>query len=222
MSLGREILGVIFTYLAMGSLMCDDISGPALLARQKYSHSLTHASNLCVSFCDRAESLNDPLIWLLHSNAVLLTLQYGEAHHGEWQRLGDLASSVYAMGLHIDSSNQPKLPFFLGELRRGSFAAAYSTDKSISTFLGRPPRISIRYSSCRPPYDLTDEELMAPPEVRERAIAALDPAGWNRKGLIYRQTYARIKHMNSVIREEALELSLGPPAPEPEQKEKAQ
>jgi hypothetical protein len=135
--------------------------------------------------------------------------------------MGDLASTIFAMGFHQDPSNQPKVPFFLSELRRRSFANSYSSDKALSTFFGRPPRIAMRYSSCRPPYDLTDEELVAPAEVRNRAIEKLDPAGWNTSNNgVHRQTMARLKLILNSVREEVLELSLGPPARDVEQIQK--
>jgi hypothetical protein len=76
-----EIIGVLFTMLALGSLL-DSNEPQSLsvrLSRQQYTRELTRASNLCVSFCDRSESLNDLLIWLLHGNSILLTFQYGDA-----------------------------------------------------------------------------------------------------------------------------------------------
>jgi hypothetical protein len=83
-----EILGLVYTYLALGSLITDSEPRLASLERQQFTLELTHASNLCVSFCDRAESLNDILVWLLYSNSILLTFQYGDAsrsrgHYGD-------------------------------------------------------------------------------------------------------------------------------------------
>jgi hypothetical protein len=74
-----EILGLLFTTLALGTLLDHNELQTARLDRQNYTRELTHASNLCVSFCDRSESLNDLLIWLLHNNSILLTFQYGDA-----------------------------------------------------------------------------------------------------------------------------------------------
>jgi hypothetical protein len=125
------------------------------------------------------------------------------------------------MGLHQES-HQPELPFFLNELRRRSFANAYSNDKALSTFFGRPPRIAMRYCSRLPPYDISDEEMLAPAEIRNQAIARLDSAGWSVEGQLGKQTWGRIKLLIGVVREEVLELSLGPPAPDAEQREKAQ
>jgi hypothetical protein len=125
------------------------------------------------------------------------------------------------MGLHQES-HEPEVPFFLNELRRRSFANAYSSDKALSTFFGRPPRIAIRYCTRLPPLDLTEEELLGPAEIRNQAIAKLDPAGWNRTGHLERQTWGRMKMLICAVREEVLDLSLGQPAPDAEQREKAE
>lgn len=75
-----EIIGVVLVYYVMGCLVADmdqlDLSGKN---GGQYLLELTRASNLCVSFCDRTESLNDILLWLLHANVILLTFQYGDA-----------------------------------------------------------------------------------------------------------------------------------------------
>ena len=44
----------------------------------RFTEDMTYASNICVSFSDRAENLNDVCIWFLHNNIVLLTFRYGD------------------------------------------------------------------------------------------------------------------------------------------------
>ena len=112
------------------------------------------------------------------------------------------------MGLH-EESNDPKVPFFLSELRKRAFAACCSADKALSTFFGRPPRIPTRYCSCSLPLDLSDDEITGSEEVRNAAIAKLDSQGWNTSNRLQRSTWARLKVIVGAIREEALELSLG-------------
>ena len=73
-----EIIGLILVYFAMGYLIADSEQHLPSTERQKLSLEITHASNLCVSFCDRAESVNDLLVWLVHANGILLTFQYGD------------------------------------------------------------------------------------------------------------------------------------------------
>jgi hypothetical protein len=234
-----EIIGVIIVYYVMGCLVTD-LEQIKLVAEQggQYLLELTHASNQCVSFCDRAESLNDILLWLLHANVILLTFQYGEASklhtisttsfvftqigHLAWRRTGDLASTVFALGIHQEPSSHVKLPFFVLELRRHIFCNAYSTDKALSTFFGRPPRISKRYCSTQPPHDLTDDEIIAPEDIRNLALSKLDANGWNTQGLLCRSTWGRIKWRINIIREETLELSLGPPRADDQQRIKVQ
>jgi hypothetical protein len=75
-----EILGLVFTNLALAldSLMDSSDLQISNQERQSFARELTHASNIVVGFCTRAESLNDLIVWLLHGNAILLTLHYGD------------------------------------------------------------------------------------------------------------------------------------------------
>lgn len=68
------------------------------------------------------------------------------AGYHSWKRLGDVISSIYALGLHQQTnSDHNSFPPFLLELRRLTFALTYSADKNVSLFLGRPPRIHLKY-----------------------------------------------------------------------------
>lgn len=60
--------------------------------------------------------------------------------------MGDLASSLFALGYHekIDELTSD-IPAFAAELRRACFARVYAGDKSLAIFLGRPPRIGKEY-----------------------------------------------------------------------------
>jgi hypothetical protein len=74
-----ETIGLLFTTIALSSMLETNETQPTRQSRQRYTRELTHASNQCILFCDRSESLNDVLIWFLHGNAILLTFQYGDA-----------------------------------------------------------------------------------------------------------------------------------------------
>ncbi len=89
-------------------------------------------------------------------------------------------------------------------------------------FFGRPPRLPLRYCTCRPPYDLTDEEVIAPSHVRDLAISRLDSDGWSMRGTINRHSVVRLKLALCGILEEVLDLSLVSPASDLEQSQKAQ
>lgn len=98
-----------------------------------------------------------------------------------WRRIGELATQVYALGIHQDRKCA-QAPTWLAETRRRLFFAAYNQDKSISTFLGRPVRISKRYADARMPLDLSDEEVTGDEETLKAAIQALRADGWSTKG----------------------------------------
>jgi hypothetical protein len=90
-------------------------------------------------------------------------LTFGSPGYQAWRRLGDLSATVYASGLHkVDGPADENCPFFLKQLRRCCFAAAFFVDKSVATFVGRPPLINFRYCSLALPYDLDDDMLLAP------------------------------------------------------------
>lgn len=56
-------------------------------------------------------------------------------------------SSLFALGYHENFGNAKNNPAFLIQLRQGAFERAYSADKNIAIFMGRPPRLHRKY--CR-------------------------------------------------------------------------
>jgi hypothetical protein len=74
------------------------------------------------------------------------------------------------------------VPIWLAETRRRIFCSSYNQDKSISTFLGRPIRISKRHTDISLPLDLSDEETSGDQATLTQAINSLDKDGWNTKG----------------------------------------
>ena len=100
------------------------------------------------------------------------------------------------------------IPIWLTETRRRVFCSSYNQDKSISTFLGRPIRISKRHTDVKLPLDLRDNELTGPPADLEAAISRLDSNGWNTQSQHLRATWIRLRHIASRLREEILDFSL--------------
>uniref|UniRef100_A0A093UZB0 Uncharacterized protein n=1 Tax=Talaromyces marneffei PM1 TaxID=1077442 RepID=A0A093UZB0_TALMA len=76
---------------------------------------------------------------------------------------------------------------------------------------GRPPRISWRHIDVDLPLDITYNELLAEPEIRDAAIAQLDEDGWNTQGIVSRTTFVRSMYKIGQVRELVLELSLNSP-----------
>jgi hypothetical protein len=118
-----------------------------------------------------------------------------------------MATTIYAIGMHKESKGS-NLPVFLLETRRRIFCAAYNNDKVLSTFLGRPPRLSKRYTDIKLPLDLSDPELTADEAALDLSIRNLDADGWNTKGEYYRATWIRLRYISSGLREEILDFAL--------------
>lgn len=113
------------------------------------------------------------------------------------------------MGMHQLTAPDADTPFFLYEIRKRLFASAYGHDKLISTFLGRPPRLSHRYCKIELPLDLADEQLFLEGAELDAALAQLDANGWNTNGVQGRATWSRVWLQNMRIREDILEIALG-------------
>ena len=127
--------------------------------------------------------------------------------HRPWKRLGDLATTVFALGLHQEPDDN--VPFFLKEIRKRIFVAAYSLDKQLATFLGRPPLISWRYCNIQFPLDLSYDEIVSDPATRDAAIARLESNNWwNIEGTPAKGGWARAILTTCIVREKVLELSL--------------
>ncbi|KAJ6172709.1 Transcription factor [Penicillium chermesinum] len=161
--------------------------------------------DLCLQFCDSAGVVNDIVCWLLLYHSMLLTIVYGDWDYRPWRKIGELTASVYTIGMHQES---PDLPFFIRELRRRTMATAYTFDKALASFLGRPPLIPWRYCNFNMPLDLNTDEVVAEPSMRDAAIETLDEHGWNSNGYLDRGASVRVFLLTSISRERVLELSL--------------
>ncbi len=76
--------------------------------------------------------------------------------------------------------------------------------------MGRPPALSRRYSTCKIPLDLTEAEMMASGQDLEIVESRLDQNGWSTSGEISPNTICRAWMLMALIKDEILELSLGP------------
>ena len=113
------------------------------------------------------------------------------------------------MGLHEKVEAGPEIPLFLAELRKTAFARIYSADKNIAIFLGRPPRISKKFCSFQIPLDLGSEALDSEGK-RWGDHLQLDDRGWNTTNQINYVADTRWAALSAVIKEDILELFLGP------------
>lgn len=148
--------------------------------------------------------VNDIIAWLLASATHLSTWSHGDDSYLTWHLMGDLWSTISALGITTASGGKPS---YLGELRRRLCATSFDLDKVISTFTSRPPRISRRYCLLELPLDLPDDALTGPPEAFLQHVQALDKHGWNTSGVPMPVSRLRAATMVSQLRDAVLELS---------------
>ncbi|KAL6874613.1 hypothetical protein HDV57DRAFT_237261 [Trichoderma longibrachiatum] len=139
-----ESLGI---FLAAASRAALDTSSFAPLynsdeARRGLIKALTYIGDCCLETCLALDCLNDLQLVLQYENLIVHSQVDGDQSYHSWRRMGDVASSLFALGYHekIDQDSSD-IPLFVAELRRSCFARIYAADKSLAIFLGRPPRI---------------------------------------------------------------------------------
>ncbi|RHZ61038.1 hypothetical protein CDV55_106320 [Aspergillus turcosus] len=199
-----ETLGVLYALAGRASQFGLGRSQNKLLASH-FARKMLAASETALETCRYLSPVNDLTLWLLHENLLLSVLVLGHSSSVIWYRLGELATTIFELGLHRDSDEGIDLPDFLLESRRRLFAAVYQLDKNIATFLGRPPRISWRHSDCRLPLDISDDALTGSIELAQRSVTA---EGWSCHAVYQRSAWIRLRFLISTFREEILELSL--------------
>lgn len=94
-----------------------------------------------------------------------------------WSQLGEFSTRIFALGAHRDIKKSTDIPPFLSQMRKRLFAASYRIDKSIATFLGRPPRLSLRHSDCGLPLCIEDQMYGASNDVFSQAMEHVDEQG---------------------------------------------
>ncbi|KAB8211244.1 hypothetical protein BDV34DRAFT_208960 [Aspergillus parasiticus] len=211
-NLRLEILGLFYAIagrLSVFGLAHDKFPRQnGMAARERFSRKMLAASDAVLQICKLIAPVNDLTIWMLYEILLLSKVAHGDASSAKWRRLGELSTHIFELGLHRDSQQSSSVPIFLVESRRRLFAATYQLDKSIATFLGRPPRISLRHSDCRLPLDLDDRSLETDQSEIELALQDLDGDGWNTQGSLHRSTFSRQRFLVATFREEILEVSL--------------
>ncbi|KAI1039642.1 hypothetical protein LB505_008340 [Fusarium chuoi] len=84
------------------------------------------------------------------------------------------------------------------EIRRRIGCQVFVVDKFLATFVGRPPLLTKRFCSIKPPLDLEESALLSDKETFQRRSQLLDQDGWNTGGRIYSSSLLR-KSCNSKL-----------------------
>ncbi|KAF2138152.1 uncharacterized protein K452DRAFT_235039 [Aplosporella prunicola CBS 121167] len=133
-----ETLGLFFTAVSRACLDCtyDDER-----KRRALSRLAMHYSDLCLETALSLDCLNELQLILQYENFISHSFIDGDQSYCSWRKIGDVVSSLFALGYHEKFDGTP----FISSIRQLTFARAYSADKNISVFLGRPPRIHQKY-----------------------------------------------------------------------------
>lgn len=115
--------------------------------------------------------------------------------------MGDVISSISALGYHERLDAKPDTPKFLIQLRKTAFARVYSADKNVALFLGRPLRMSNRFFHFQVP-DTRPFTLLEMPSTDD----TLDPHEWHPDSAIDYRSETRWSALCAAIKENIMEL----------------
>lgn len=122
-------------------------------------------------------------------------------------------ADLFGMGYQRQQNFHHTVPFFLSETRKRIFAATTRRDKSLATFLGRPPLIHRFHCNVELPLDLDDADLFLEGDELTNALLKVDGDGWNQSASSREKlrpaTVIRLRYQTSILREKVLDISLG-------------
>lgn len=121
-------------------------------------------------------------------------------------------SAITALGVHQSTSVTAGIPLWLLELRKIVLAQIYTIDKMFATFVGRPFSISSKICFLQIPLDLDDDQLALPSDELETLVHKLkNDSSSPMESMNRRFGYTKLSVSILVMREEILQLFLGPP-----------
>lgn len=154
-----ETVGLFFTAVSRATIVV--VQFPPLFRTDQQRRALRRISmryaDRCLDLALSLDCLNDLQLMLQYENFINHAYVDGDQSYHSWKRLGDVISSVFALGYHEKINADGSCPKFLQHLRQAVVARIYSADKNMSIFLGRPPRMDSKYCS----FDFVDRLGMA-------------------------------------------------------------
>lgn len=198
----------VFAYFASPT---NDILREFNKERSAFLAQTCDVVDMCLDFCRGVGATDDLFLFLLMAANDVMDLTQGDSSYESYRLSAELSSAVVAMGYHQDVEAGGKVPFFLAQMRKSLRSLSYTREISMSSFLGRPPRISYRYWNVTDSaLDLTDSELnLESPEELAAVVASLDETGINKKGEMRHTTFIRSYQVMAVNREKIMDLALG-------------
>lgn len=207
-----EVIGAILANVglaARGISPLEDIFQHFGTTRDQLSHGMHDAALICLEFCRDCDVKEDVFQWFLNDLNNLTGAIKGPDSYRCYCQTGELINAVIATGFQKEIKADSRTPLFLAELRKRSRASCYGQEVALASLLGRPPRLSHRYTKLDLPLDLSDSNLFHEPSELDEVISKLDHRGWSEGPYWGRVTYIRGSLLNSSQREDAIDLSLG-------------
>ncbi|ETS88158.1 hypothetical protein PFICI_01986 [Pestalotiopsis fici W106-1] len=210
-----EIIGFILALLGVSfkydiNRRSEPLRALSPTEQPTFIHRITEAVEYCSSVCFSYNAVNHQALWLLYGEACLKNVVFGDTSFQLWRCIGDLSSMFSALGLHqAVIGSEEAHPYYQCELRRRYAAQIFSMDKTTSTLLGRPPRISGAHYAITMPADVDDNVLLLDDIELQTTLSSADSNGWNLDRKFRGATWRRLKFIISQFREEVLEICLG-------------
>ncbi|KAF4464364.1 hypothetical protein FALBO_8798 [Fusarium albosuccineum] len=165
---------------------------------------LRHSISLARHF-----TLGNVILLNLHrQKTVIESMIVGDASLTCWNSHAETVAMMTYLGVHAQKGIGPYKPSMCSEYKRRLFVQTHNLDKAVVAFTGRPPLLNPRYCTTPQPLDLSDEDLIAGGAALERAVASLDPRGWNTQGGVYPSTICRGGYLMAPILNEIFEIVL--------------
>ncbi|KAF3764189.1 hypothetical protein M406DRAFT_330540 [Cryphonectria parasitica EP155] len=210
-----ECIGILFTYWGLAAL-ADHAHRPEpgrtldAVDPRRMTLVYQHAAQLCIDLC-KGCAPNSLLLYLMYKVAILESMLSGDASPSFWGKYGEVVATATYLGLHAMPHDSTYMPTASSEARRRLISQIFVVDKVGASFCGRPPLMSRKYLLTPLPLDMSDEVLLSSPEEIAREVQRLDEQGWNRNGDHYSTTIMRARRLLMTVKEEVMELAMGPP-----------
>ncbi|KAL1858750.1 hypothetical protein Daus18300_009884 [Diaporthe australafricana] len=155
----------------------------------------------CLDVCISMDCLNDLQLFLQYEYFIIYSYMDGDQSYNLWRSMGDVMSSISALGYHERLDGRLDTPEFLIQLRKTAFARIYSADKNMALFLGRPLRMSKRFYH----FHLPDTRPISIQEMLP-VDDTLGPHEWHPDSVIDYRSETRWSALCASIKEDIMEL----------------
>ncbi|KAL2851156.1 hypothetical protein BJY01DRAFT_232975 [Aspergillus pseudoustus] len=202
-----EFISVVFT---ISGVACHYTLSPAQDA--EFSAEMYAASKACIQICENYNQVNELTAWARLMNVLLSSFLFGDASNALYHRFNEFVAELYVLGFHRLKSSPPDVPFFILETRNRIFAFAIIRDKSLATFLGRPPRVDNNFCDDAMPLNIDDDEIILQGSELQAVLQSAGDGGWRNisNGEYIRQSsFLRLRYQQAELQEKVLRLSLG-------------